>query len=282
MKSAKRLNPVVKRVPVDPIKYYDLVGELMLNFMVNRTIQVIVQQSGSVRLIRSVEGKPIIINNVNDLKSFVAQGGLDFMASVKPVGSSNVDVLVADIKVKQAMFNIPEGYLVMHIASNAVRLGFEAVGISNVLMYFDGMNGFKVFAKLNEQSRVELKNAARLLRIIVDASERAIKRLSRFSELMGNVTLGVNTLSKVKAFRVPLSIHWSTKLSAIPIPHFCVKNFSLMDAEPVKAMSDLSEYTFIGSLKPNSVNLTQLLAEEDYILTYRIKAHILSGIRLEC
>ena len=282
MKSAKRLNPVVKRVPVDPIKYYDLMGELMLNFMVNRTIQVIVQQSGSVRLIRSVEGKPIIINNVNDLKSFVAQGGLDFMASVKPVGSSNVDVLVADIKVKQAMFNIPEGYLVMHIASNAVRLGFEAVGISNVLTYFDGMNGFKVFAKLNEQSRIELKNAARLLRIIVDASERAIKRLSRFSELMSNVTLGVNTLSKVKAFRVPLSMHWSTKLSAIPIPHFCIKNFSLIDAEPVKAMNDLSEYTFIGNLKPNSVNLTQLLAEEDYILAYRIKAHILSGIRLEC
>ncbi|ABW01529.1 hypothetical protein Cmaq_0689 [Caldivirga maquilingensis IC-167] len=282
MKSARRLNPVVKKVPVDPIKYYDSVGELMLDFMVNRTTQVIVQQSSGVRLIRSIEGKPIVINSINDLKSFVAQGGLDFMASVKPIGSSNVDVLVADIKVKQVMFNTPEGYLIMHIASNAVRLGFEAVGIGNVLMYFDGMNGFKVFARLNEKNGVDLKNASKLLRIIIDAAERAMKRFSRFSGLMSNVTLGVNTLSKVKAFRVPLSIHWSTKLSAIPIPHFCVKNFSLMDAEPVKTLSNPSAYSFMRNLKPNSVNLTQLLADEDYVLTYRIKAHILSGIRLEC
>ena len=273
---------MVKRVPVDPIKYYDSVGELMLDFMVNRTTQVIVQQSSGVRLIRSIEGKPIVINSINDLKSFVAQGGLDFMASVKPIGSSNVDVLVADIKVKQVMFNAPEGYLIMHIASNAVRLGFEAVGISNVLMYFDGMNGFKVFAKLNENDTAELKNASRLLRIIIDAAQRAMKRFSRFSGLMSNVTLGVNTLSKVKAFRVPLSIHWSTKLSAIPIPRFCVKNFSLMDAEPIRTMSNPSVYSFMRNLKPNSVNLTQLLADEDYVLTYRIKAHILSGIRLEC
>ena len=282
MKSVRRLNPVVKRVPVDPIKYYDSVGELMLDFMVNRTTQVIVQQSSGVRLIRSIEGKPIVINSINDLKSLVAQGGLDFMASVKPIGSSNVDVLVADIKVKQVMFNTPEGYLTMHIASNAVRLGFEAMGISSVLMYFDGMNGFKVFARLHQQSAIELKNASRLLRIIIDAAERAMKRFSRFSELMSNVTLGVNTLSKVKAFRVPLSIHWSTKLSAIPIPHFCVKNFSLMDAEPIKTMSNPTVYSFMRNLKPNSMDLTQLLADEDYVLTYRIKAHILSGIRLEC
>ncbi|MGC9227310.1 hypothetical protein [Caldivirga sp.] len=282
MKSVRRLNPVVKRVPVDPIKYYDSVGELMLDFMVNRTTQVIVQQSSGVRLIRSIEGKPIIISSINDLKSFVAQGGLDFMASVKPIGSSKVDVLVADIKVKQAMFNTPEGYLIMHIASNAVRLGFEAVGVSSMLMYFDGMNGFKVFAKLNEQEGVELKNATRLLRIIIDAAQRAMKRFSRFSGLMSNITLGINTLSKVKAFRVPLSIHWSTKLSAIPILHFCVKNFSLMDAEPIRTMSNPSVYSFIRNIKPNSINLTQLLANEDYVLTYRIKAHILSGIRLEC
>lgn len=282
MKRVRRLIPVVKRVPVDPVKYYEAMGELMLSLMTGRSVQVIMQQSGNVRLVKSIEGKPIMINSVNDLRLFAAQGGLDFMASVRPIGSDKVDVLVADIKVKQTMFNTPEGYLVMHLASNAVKVGFEAVGIGNVLMYFDGMNGFKVLARLTGDKGVELKDATRLLGIIIDAAQRALKRFSRFSGLMGDVTLGINTLSKVKVFRVPLSIHWSTKLSAIPVPRFCVKNFSLMDAEPIRVMGDPSPYSFMASVKVNSVDINSLLANEDYVLTYRVKAHILSNLRLEC
>lgn len=282
MNKARTPRPLIKRIPVDPIKYYSIVGELMVDLMANRPAQVIVQRSGSIKLIKNIDGKPILINDINDLRLLAAQGGLDFMASVKPMNSNRVDTLVVDVKVKQTMFNIPEGYLMMHLAVNAIKLGLEALGIHNSMPYFDGMNGFKVLAKLTDQSSVDLKVASRILKVIIEAAQRVLKRFSRLSGLMDDVTLGINTLSKVKVFRVPLSMHWSTKLSAIPIPGFCIKNFSLISAEPVKVMDNVNLYSFIRSIKPNDTNLNSWLTGEDYLLIYRVKSYILSNIRLEC
>lgn len=280
-KVRKSLRPLVREIPVSLVKYYDVVGGFMVGYMKGRHVQVIVQRSEGIRLMRHIEGKPITINDVGDIKSLASQGGLDFMASVMPPGQSLIDTLIVDIKAKQQLFNRPEGYVSMHVLANAVKLGLVSFDVSNSLVYFDGMNGFKVLAKLSKDYWMVLNDASRLLKIVIDASLRAFKRFGSYAKFLNSITLGINTMSKVKVFRVPFSMHWSTKLSAIPIKGGCIKNFSTMSSEPVNVIANIGEYAFAGQISENKIDLSWL-GEEDYVLAYRVKSYILSNLRLEC
>ena len=281
---ARAMVPIVRRPTVNLVKYYDLIGGYVEWIIANRALQAIVQDSGGVRIVRKVNGREIKPSGKGDLVALAAQGALDFMVSVKPMGGQGVDLLILDIKAKPNIFGDPRGDTILHIASNAARLALTYVGLNSVLMYFDGMNGFKVMAKVKPEYAPSQEYASRLLKILADAVIRSVKRFTEYRDLMDSIIVGVNTVTKIKAVRIPLSIHWSTKLSAIPIPGYCVKNFSLISAEPVKVLEEVELYGPLARVDDGVLDpgILKAIDEDPYGLLYSIKAHILGNIRVGC
>ncbi|WP_054843739.1 hypothetical protein [Vulcanisaeta souniana] len=69
-----------------------------------------------------------------------------------------------------------------------------------------------------------------LVGMINEVVSRSMKSIDLFQTFGNDVIIGGNTMLKVKMYRVPLSLHWSTKLSAIPVAR--VYDFITFSADP--------------------------------------------------
>ncbi|WP_054857401.1 hypothetical protein [Vulcanisaeta sp. JCM 16159] len=72
----RRLVPMVIKPSIRPLKYYDIVGDLMINFLANRRTAIIRQIGDSAVLmtrVRHEDGSklPIIINSKDELIKYV-------------------------------------------------------------------------------------------------------------------------------------------------------------------------------------------------------------------
>ncbi|WP_069807547.1 hypothetical protein [Vulcanisaeta thermophila] len=286
----KRMIPLVVKPSVRPIKYYDVVGDVMVEFMRNRRVAIIQQTNTEARLITRVRHEdgtplPIIINDKEELIRYVKSGGIDFMTSIGNATSKNADTLIIDIKGGRKAWLTIEGLRAMNIAIMAVKAVFEGLGLSNNVVVFDGMNGFKVISKLSSEVGDDVIQG--FIRIVTEGVPRGLKGIEVFRSYEDDIIIGGNTMIKVRMFRVPLSLHWSTKLSAIPItdvesflsknadPSNVVMSMSLMRKllEPLSRLNPVdSLLDFVGKLRVDDVDVI-------YKIKHMVKASLASLMR---
>ena len=148
------------------------------------------------------------------------------------------------------------------------------------------MNGFKVAAVLDPP--IDKGSAAALANLINEGVLRAVKTIIRnlTPGLESGVLVGGNTMAKVGMFRVPLSLHWSTKLSSIPTG--CVKDFITLDADPSRVVERVSTFkTWIETLtrRNSSSRLIEAIGRwrsGDLTVLYWVKECVRSGFKMEC
>ncbi|WP_252901755.1 hypothetical protein [Vulcanisaeta sp. JCM 14467] len=216
----KRLIPMVLKPSVRLLKYYDIVGDVMINFLTNRRAAIIRQVNDTAVLMTRVKHEdgsklPIIINSKDELIRYVKAGGTDFMASVGTALSRGIDMAIIDVKGGRRVWMLDRGLDLMDMIVTVVRIIFEYVGLTNNAVIFDGMNGFKVIASLSKEVNDEVVKS--FVNLVSEVVNRSLKWLDLFQAYGSDVIIGGNTMLKVKMYRVPLSLHWSTKLSAIPL-----------------------------------------------------------------
>lgn len=285
----KRLVPMVPKPSVrPPLKYYDIVGDLMINFLANRRAAIIKQVGDSATLMTRAKHEdgsklPIIINNKDELIRYVKAGGIDFMASVgTALSRGGIDIAIIDVKGGRKVWMLDRGGLeLMDLIVTVIRVVFEYVGLVNNAVIFDGMNGFKVVASLSrEVSDDDMKSFVNLVGEVVN---RSLKSFDLFQAYGNDVIIGGNTMLKVKMYRVPLSLHWSTKLSAIPLAR--VYDFLTLYADPSNVIKRLEtnrkllEPLFSKNPIDSLLDAVNRWANNDYELIYYIKGVIRSRIK---
>jgi len=277
----RKLLPMIVRPSVNPTRYYDAVGDHMVWLMRDRRVSMIRQRDGEAELViklRHEDGSslPILVSNKEELLDLVRRGGVDFMASIGKIETAGVDMLVVDIKADRYVWLHERGLRAMHAVTRAIELGLEYLGFTNKVTIFDGMNGFKIMSPLSTGMS---KDAAKsIVNLLSDAAARAIKSLDIGSIIHG-ITVGSNTMVKVGMFRIPLSMHWSTKLASIPVT--CVEDFAAVNADPARTMSNLNHYSRILERLRTS-NEVSPNWDSDVITVYRIKNHIRRELRISC
>lgn len=277
---------MVLKPPVRPLKYYDIVGDLMINFLTNRRVAIIKQVNDAATLmtrVRHEDGSklPIIINNKDELIRYVKAGGIDFMASVSAALSKDIDIAIIDVKGGRRVWMFDRGLELMDLVVTAVRAVFEYVGLVSNAVVFDGMNGFKVIASLSrEVSSEEMKAFTNLVGEVVN---RSLKSFDLFQAYGNDIIIGGNTMLKVRMYRVPLSLHWSTKLSAIPVAR--VYDFLTIHADPsnvikhVETIRKLLEPLLVRNPVDSLTDVVNRWVNNDYELIYYIKGAIRSRIK---
>ncbi|BDR93181.1 hypothetical protein [Vulcanisaeta souniana] len=282
----KMLIPMVLKPSVRPLKYYDIVGDLMLSFLANRRITIIKQVGDSAVLMTKVSHEdgsrlPIIINDKDELIRFVKIGGIDFMASVNTVLTKGIDTVIIDVKGGRKVWMHDRGLELMDLMVAAVRAVLEYVGLANNAVVFDGMNGFKVMALLTKAIGDEEMRA--LVGMINEVVSRSMKSIDLFQTFGNDVIIGGNTMLKVKMYRVPLSLHWSTKLSAIPVAR--VYDFITFSADPSNVIRRLDinrkllEPLFVKNPVDQLLDSVGRWLNNDYSLIYYMKGIIRGLIR---
>ena len=282
----KRLIPMVLKPSVRLLKYYDIVGDVMINFLANRRAAIIRQVNDTAVLMTRVKHEdgsklPIIINSKDELIRYVKAGGTDFMASVGTALSKGIDIAIIDIKGGRRVWMLDRGLELMDMVVTAVRTIFEYVGLTNNAVIFDGMNGFKVIAPLSKE--VSSEDMKPFVDLVGDVVHRSLKSLELFQTYGSDVIVGGNTMLKVKMYRVPLSLHWSTKLSAIPLTR--VYDFLTLYADPSNVIKRLE--TNRKLLEPlltknpidSLIDAVNRWANGDYALAYYIKGVIRNRIK---
>ncbi len=281
----KKLIPMVMKPSVRPIKYYDIVGDLMMNFIVNRRIAIIRQVGDSAALMTTVKHEdgsklPIIISNKDELIKYVKMGGIDFMASVNTAASKDIDTVIIDVKGGKRIWMLENGLELMDLVTTAVRIVLEYLGLVNNAVVFDGMNGFKVIAPLSRG--VGADELRSLISIVNEAVYRGIKSNELFQRYGNDIIIGGNTMLKVRMYRVPLSLHWSTKLSAIPVAR--VYDFVTVYADPSNVIRRLDtnrkllEPLLTKNPTDSMLDLIKRWLNNDYSLIYYIKGVIRNRI----
>ncbi|ADN51575.1 hypothetical protein [Vulcanisaeta distributa] len=282
----RKLVPMVLKPSVRPLKYYDIVGDLMINFLMNRRVAIIRQVNDTATLmtrIRHEDGSklPIIINNKDELIRYVKAGGIDFMASVSTALSKGIDMVIIDVKGGKKVWMVDRGLELMDLIVTAVRTVFEYVGLMNNAVIFDGMNGFKVIASLSKD--VDDNYMKPFVDLVSETVNRSLKSLDLFKAYGNDVIIGGNTMLKVKMYRVPLSLHWSTKLSAIPLAR--VYDFLTLYADPSNVIRRLETNRRLLEPLLNRNPVDKLIdtvnrwVNNDYSLVYYIKGIIRDRIK---
>ena len=282
----RKLVPMVLKPSVRPLKYYDIVGDVMINFLANRRVAIIRQVNDTATLmtrIRHEDGSklPIIISSKDELIRYVKAGGIDFMASVGAALSSGIDMAIIDVKGGRRVWMLDRGLELMDLVVSAVRAVFEYVGLVSNAVIFDGMNGFKVVAPLSREVDGEVMKS--FVGLVGEVVNRSLKSFDLFQAYGNDIIVGGNTMLKVRMYRVPLSLHWSTKLSAIPVAR--VYDFLTFHADPsnvvrhVETNRKLLEPLLTKNPIDSLIDAVNKWASNDYTLIYRIKGIIRSRIR---
>lgn len=280
---------VIKPSVRPPLKYYDIVGDLMINFLANRRTAIIRQIGDSAVLmtrVRHEDGSklPIIINSKDELIRYVRAGGIDFMASVgTALSRGGIDMAIIDVKGGRKVWMIDRGGLeLMDLIVSVVRVTFEYVGLVNNAVIFDGMNGFKVIAPplSKEVDNEEMRSFVNLINEVVN---RSMKSFDLFQAYGNDIIIGGNTMLKVRMYRVPLSLHWSTKLSAIPLAR--VYDFLTLYADPSSVIRRLEtnrkllEPLFARNPIDSLIDNVNRWVNNDYTLVYYIKGAVRNRIK---
>ena len=282
----RKLIPMVLKPSVRLLKYYDIVGDVMINFLANRRAAIIRQVNDTAVLMTRVKHEdgsklPIIINSKDELIRYVKAGGTDFMASVGTALSKGIDMAIIDIKGGRRVWMLDRGLELMDMVVTAVRTIFEYVGLTNNAVIFDGMNGFKVIAPLSKE--VSSEDMKPFVDLVGDVVHRSLKSLELFQAYGSDVIVGGNTMLKVKMYRVPLSLHWSTKLSAIPLTR--VYDFLTLYADPSNVIKRLEtnrkllEPLLTKNPTDSLIDTVNRWANGDYALAYYIKGVIRNRIK---
>ncbi|ADY00812.1 MAG: hypothetical protein ACP5GZ_04065 [Vulcanisaeta sp.] len=282
----KKLIPMVLKPSVRPLKYYDVIGDLMINFLTGRKATIIRQVGDTATLMtraRHEDGSklPIIINSKDELIRYVKMGGIDFMASVSTALSKGIDTVIIDVKGGRKVWMLDRGLELMDLIVSAIRVTFEYVGLTNNAIVFDGMNGFKVIASLSREVGNEEMKA--FINLINEVINRSMKPLDLFQAYGNDIIIGGNTMLKVKMYRVPLSLHWSTKLSAIPIAR--VYDFLTLYADPSNVIRRLEtnrkllEPLFMKNPVDSLLDNVSRWINNDYSIIYYIKGVIRNRIK---
>ncbi len=277
---------MVPKSSVRPLKYYDIVGDLMINFLANRRAAIIRQVNDSATLITRAKHEdgsklPIIINNKDELIRYVKAGGIDFMASVSTALSKGIDIAIIDVKGGKKVWILDRGLELMDLIVTVIRVVFEYVGLVNNAVIFDGMNGFKVIAPLSREVSDDYMRP--FVNLVGEVVNRSLKSFDLFQAYGNDVIIGGNTMLKVKMYRVPLSLHWSTKLSAIPLAR--VYDFLTLYADPSNVIRRLETNRKLLEPLFNKNPIDSLLdavnrwVNNDYTLIYHIKGVIRSRIK---
>ncbi|MFB6469959.1 MAG: hypothetical protein TU36_001795 [Vulcanisaeta sp. AZ3] len=281
----RKLIPIVPKPSVRPLKYYDIVGDLMMNFLIGRRITIIRQTGDSITVMTRIKHEdgsklPIIISDKNELLRFVKIGGIDFMASVSSATAKDADTVIIDVKGSRKAWIINRGLELMDLITSAIRTALEYLGLMNSLVFFDGMNGFKIMAFLS--GGISAEELRVLINIISDAVIRSIKSNELYQALGDEALIGGNTMLKVKMFRIPYSLHWSTKLSAIPIPR--IYDFTTISADPANVIRHLDtdrkllEKSLVKNPIDSLIENVRRVMDGDYSLIYELKGAIKSKI----
>lgn len=281
----KKLIPMVLKPSVRPIKYYDIVGDLMMKFLSGRKVTVIRQVGDSAMLMTRVKHEdgsklPIILSTKDELIKYVKLGGVDFMASVNAAASKGIDMVIIDIKGGKGVWMSDRGLELMDLLTTAVRITFEQLGLVHNAVIFDGMNGFKVISMLSREVNPEDLRA--LVDVVNEVVHRSMKSMELYQRLGDDVVIGGNTMLKVRMYRVPLSLHWSTKLSAIPVAR--VYDFTTISADPSNVIRRLDsirkvlEPLFTRNPVDALLDGIRRWVDGDYSLVYQLKGVIRSSI----
>ncbi|GGP19467.1 hypothetical protein GCM10007981_03270 [Thermocladium modestius] len=251
--------------------YYASVAPLIVRFTAGRRSAVV---RGSSKASRSAV---VDITSAESLLELVREGWIDVMTSVSRNGL--IDTFVFDVKGTSNLWLSEDSSTVFHLAIQAIRESLSFFGVRNTLAFFDGMNGFKVIAPLD--GGVERGVASMIVEATREAFERAAKKIRVLRDNMGGVTIGSNTMLKVGMLRVPLSLHWSTRMAAVPVIG-CARNFSTIYADPSRVLRDLSRYSeAISELGTNEAPRLDPSMDELRVI-YELKTRIASNVRVEC
>ncbi|MFP3045233.1 MAG: hypothetical protein RXR03_06480 [Thermocladium sp.] len=262
-------NPLVE---ADPLAYYGKVAPLIIRFTNGRRSTAI---KGDHKTSRGEEAQ---LDDVEDVMAVVKRGFIDIMTSVSRNGL--IDVVVFDVKGTGNLWLSEDGATVFYLAIQAIRQTLAFLGVESTLTFFDGMNGFKVMSLLSRG--IDKRMAGTIVGVTWEAFTRTAKRFRVLRNNLDEVMIGGNTMLKVGMFRVPLSLHWSTKLAAVPVVD-CPKNFSTIKALPQRIMDELPNYiNAINELRANDVELSQLSKIDKLQLIYSLKARLSSSLTTDC
>ncbi len=291
----RRNQPIIIKPSVRPSKYYKFVIPYMMKFISNRKLTIIWQRNSKIGIVKKMKLKdgskvPIVVNNERDFLKLVERGGIDFMCSVKPLGANLIDMIVLDVKANKQLWLSERGSLVMDIIIKMINSILNFAGIESTLTMFDGMNGFKVVTLLdlkdvNEDTLGQVRIVKGLVSIVNDMALRILKKFKINHDVLKDLIIGANTTLKVGMCRVPFSIHWSTKLIAVPVINNDVKNFSLIYAEPVRVIERLHIYSgLIDKLRrekfSNILNMVNRWFEKDVNVIYGLRQYVLSSVSM--
>jgi len=290
--------PLIKYPEIEPLNYYKHVAQYLLKFLSNRKLTVIWQRNDKVGLAKVIKTKtgsrkPITVNNEIELLKLIKNGVIDLMFSVKSDEKNVVDVYVVDIKADKSVWIHEKNWLILDLVVQIVNNYLTYLGIDSKLTYFDGMNGFKVIAlmKITEdinprEFRIILSKSIELLDEIFTRCIKKYKEIYEPLDLKNHLVIGGNTMLKVGACRTPLSMHWSTKLIAIPLVN-SVKDFSIMHTRPRYVLDKLFMYASVieSMWRENDIStfvkIIQQYLSNNFTIIYEVKRYVLSNISLE-
>lgn len=300
----RRTRPLVAYPEVSPVKYYSAVAKYMIKIVEERRLAAIVQREDEVKLVRSVRyrsgiRRPILVVKPSQIVTMAKKGAVDIMFSVTKVKEEIPDVLVVDVKADKHVWIHEYNWYIFDLVVQIICNYLKFLGIENVMVCFDGMNGYKIITLLDlEEVKAYVPDRQRFNRYISKLVEymkelairvtKHYRHIIRDLDLFSHMLISGNTTLKIGLCRVPLSLHWSTKLAALPLP-MPVREFAVTYSLPSRVLERLPQYGEVieQKWKPNKVHTMmetlRKCIEEDYETEhlYKAKAFVMSHISLE-
>ncbi len=303
MHMLKRARPLVEFPDINPVRYYSRVARYMMKTLEERRLAAIVQKNGDVRLVRSVRYKsgirrPIVVTKESQIPAMARKGVVDIMFSVTKIKEDFPDVYVVDIKADKHVWIHEKNWYIFDLVAQIVCNFLKFLEIENYVICFDGMNGYKIIALLNvEEAKSYVKDRQSFLKILSKSIEflrdvavrvaKHYKHIYQGLDLFSHMLISGNTTLKIGLCRAPFSLHWSTKLAALPLPT-PVRDFSVMQALPSRVADKAENYGVVidQRWRYNKVGTFIRVMENclrgDYVEhIYKAKSYIMSHISLE-
>ena len=303
MSMLRRARPLVEFPDADPVKYYARVARYMMKVIEERRLAAIVQKNSDVRLVRSIRYKsgirrPIIVTKDSQIPSMAKRGVVDIMFSVTKIKEELPDVFVVDIKADKYVWIHENNWYIFDLVVQIVCNFLKYMDIDNYIVCFDGMNGYKVITLLdvdNAKSYVKdrqqyMKILSKCIELLKDVAVRVAKHYkSVYSglDLFSHMLISGNTTLKIGLCRVPFSLHWSTKLVALPL-QTPVREFSVMKALPSRVIDKAENYGQVIEQRWRYSKVDKLIKTIEECMkgqyvehVYKAKAYIMSHISLE-
>ncbi len=299
----RRTRPLVAYPEVSPVRYYSVVAKYMMKVVEERKLAAIVQREDEVKLVRSVRyrsgiRRPIMIVKPSQIVTMAKKGAVDIMFSVTRIKEEIPDVLVVDVKADKHVWIHEYNWYIFDLVVQIVQNYLKFLEIENTIVCFDGMNGYKIITVLDiddvkSYAPDRQKFNKYFTKFIENVRELAIRVTKHFKhiiqdlDLFSHMLISGNTTLKIGLCRVPLSLHWSTKLVAVPLP-MSVREFSVTYSFPSRVMEKVQQYGDVieQKWKPSRCyamfeKLRKCIEEDSVEHLYRAKSFIMSHISLE-